>query len=98
MQASDACAGDARWLNTYVADALGPDSLVELHVNAHVRGLHLLLRELLHLRWWEPGRWGVGQDTVFGFRGTRRVEKRDAMGAFENRPRSRSGAMRTPGR
>ena len=34
------------------------DSLVELHVNAHVRGLHGLLGELLHLRVRERGGWG----------------------------------------
>lgn len=39
--------GDAR--GTYVADALGPDVLVELDVNAHVGGLHYLAGELLHL-------------------------------------------------
>ena len=41
--------------STHVADALGPDSLVELHVNAHVGGLHDLLRELLHLLVQEGG-------------------------------------------
>mmetsp|Transcript_2761 Transcript_2761/g.6195 ORF Transcript_2761/g.6195 Transcript_2761/m.6195 type:complete len:207 (-) Transcript_2761:50-670(-) len=32
----------------HVADALGPDVLVELDVNAHVGGLHHLASELLH--------------------------------------------------
>ena len=44
--------------STHVADALGPDSLVELHVNAHVGGLHDLLRELLHLLVQREGRDG----------------------------------------
>ena len=39
---------------THVADALRPDVLVELDVHAHVRGLHDLVGELLHL--WERGR------------------------------------------
>jgi len=49
---------DARGGETHVTDALGPDSLVELHVNAHVRGLHGLLGELLHLCVRERGGWG----------------------------------------
>ena len=51
----DAGTGNARVAaRTHVADALRPDVLVELDVHAHVRGLHDLVGELLHL--WERGR------------------------------------------
>jgi hypothetical protein len=43
-------------LGTHVLDALGPHVLVQLHVDAHVRSLHRLLRELLDLQRAETGR------------------------------------------
>lgn len=59
--------------STHVADALGPDSLVELHVNAHVGGLHDLLRELLHLLGSEGGARrvsrGAREGEIFGLKG-----------------------------
>ena len=52
--------GRARGADTHVADALRPDGLVELDVHAHIRGLHGLLGELLHLLERERGGRGTG--------------------------------------
>lgn len=52
--------GRARGADTHVADALRPDGLVELDVHAHIRGLHGLLGELLHLLERERGGRGAG--------------------------------------
>lgn len=52
--------GRARGVGTHVADALRPDGLVKLDVHAHIRGLHGLLGELLHLLERERGGRGAG--------------------------------------
>mgnify|MGYP000922507076 CR=1 FL=1 len=95
--ATDAARGRGVDAGTHVTDALGPDVLVELDVDAHVGRLHDLLRELLHLRSSRERSDGVSGGLGVG--GTMREikgERRGRTSARGGRPRRDATARSAP--